>query len=221
MVHIYFDQGQYLPSVTTIIHACMPEPERLTQWKNNNPDWSKKTDKAASIGTILHYRILNGIAEHQLELPDLDWEKIPADANKRADLAQIMWDNLNLKIEHPIKVEHLCVNHEHRFAGKFDLCATIDGIYTLLDIKSSKLFHDSHRLQMAAYYLLLDRTPDRAMLVSLHPNEAGNPHLRAHVEIIEREKLDELAEQFILLAQEFHRQKLTEKLRKEHGVQKD
>ena len=221
MVHIYSFDGDFFPSVTTIIHAIVPEPERLAQWKERNADWSKQTNRAATIGTLIHYRILNELAAQTLELPDIPFDQIPADAIKRVDLGQLMFDELNLDIGHPRRIERLAVNKQYKFAGKPDLVAPINGVYTLADLKSSREFHDTHRLQMGGYHELLGRTAEQSMLISIHPNEKGNVHLRAHTEIIERDKLDGFADQFIELTREFHRQKLTEKLRKTNEVQKD
>jgi hypothetical protein len=217
-VHIYQKNGIFYPSVTTIIGAILEEPDGLTRWKQNNSDWEKQTNRSAIIGTLAHYRILNGLSPQLLELPDISFDDIPKDALRKVDLCEIMWDELELKIGHPRKVEKFAVNNEFKFAGKPDLVAPINDVYTLVDLKTSREIHDTHRIQMGGYHELLDRTPEQAMLVSLHPNERGNAHLRAHTETIARKDLDAYADRFVEMTKEFHRRKLTEKLMKENGV---
>ena len=196
----------------------IPEPERLSQWKINNGDWEKQTNRSAIIGTLVHYRILNELAPQALELPDINFDNVPPDALKRVELGQLMWEDLALDVGHPRKVERFAVCKQHRFAGKPDLVAPINGVYTLVDLKTSKDIHENHRLQMGGYHELLGRTPEQAMLVSLHPNERGNQFMRAHTETIPRKKLDDYADKFIELTNEFHKRGLTEKLMKENGI---
>jgi hypothetical protein len=221
MVHIYFADGEHFPSVTTVIHAMIPEAERLSQWKEHNHDWQKQTNRAATIGTLAHFRILNSLSAQNLEIPDIPFDEIPPDATKRVDLAELMFDALDLDIGHPRRIEKLAVNKQHRFAGKPDLECPISGVYTLVDLKSSREFHQSHLLQMGGYHLLRDRVFEQSLLVSIHPNEKGNAHLRAHTRLIPRDELDKYADEFLELVTEFHKQGLTKKLHDENGTTKD
>jgi len=221
LVHIYRFEGEFYPSVTTIIHEMIEEPERLVQWKINNHDWEKQTNKSAIIGTLVHYRILNGLAAQTLELPDIDFDDIPKDAIKRIELGQIMFDELNLEIGYPRKIERFSINKQHKFAGKPDLESPINGKYTLVDLKTSKEIHETHRLQMGGYHELRDRIFDQAMLISIHPNERGNAFMRAHTEIIPRDELEKQADRFVEMTKTFHEKKLTEKLIKENGIKYD
>jgi hypothetical protein len=218
VVHIYKFQGDYFPSVTTILGEILDEPEGLTQWKLKNLDWEKTTNRSAIIGTLVHYRILNELAPQTLELPDIPFDEIPADALKRVELSQLMWEELDLKVGHPRKVEKFAVNQEYKFAGKPDLVAPINDVYTLVDLKTSREIHDTHKLQLGGYHELLDRTPEQAMLVSLHPNERGNAHLRAHTVVIPIKELNAYADRFVEMTKEFHKRKLVEKLIKENGI---
>ena len=218
MVHIYQRDGVFYPSVTTIIGEMLDEPEGLTNWKLKNLDWEKQTNRSAIIGTLVHYRILNELAPQTLELPDICFEDIPKDALKRVELSQLMWEELGLKIGHPRKVEKFAVNNEFKFAGKPDLVAPINDVYTLVDLKTSREVRENHKIQMGGYSVLLERTPEQAMLVSLHPNSRGNEFMRAHTVIMPRKELDEYAERFIEMTKEFHKRGLSEKLMKENGV---
>ncbi|HPE06151.1 MAG TPA: PD-(D/E)XK nuclease family protein [Smithellaceae bacterium] len=219
MTHIYRYQGDFFPSVTTIIHEMLPEPERLTIWKQTNRNWEKQTQKSAIIGTLVHYRILNNLSARTLERPDMKFDEIPSDAVKRIELGEIMFEELGLDIGHPRKVETFCINTEHKFAGKPDLVAPINGVYTLVDLKTSREIHETHRLQMGGYFELLDRTPEQAMLISLHPNERGNKFMRAHTHTITRGELEKLADEFIDMTKKFHATKDVRKMAKECGTE--
>jgi hypothetical protein len=219
VVHIYKSpEGEYFPSVTTIIGAVLEEPIGLRKWRENNADWEQQANKSAIIGTLIHYRILNGLAPNTLELPDIPFDEIPKDALHKVDLGEIMWDELNLEIGHPRRIEKFAINREFKFAGKPDLVAPVNNVYTLVDLKTSREVRENHKLQMGGYHELLDRTPEQAMLVSLHPNERGNSHLRAHTVVIPRKDLDEYADRFIEMAKEFHRRGLVEELIKKNGI---
>lgn len=218
MVHIYEKDGVFYPSVTTVIGAILEENDGILKWRASNKDWESQMNKAAIIGTIAHYRILNELAPQPLEFPDIPFSEIPTNALNKVEMCQLLWDDLGLKIGHPRKVEKFLINHEYRFAGKMDLVAPIDGVYTLLDLKTSKEIRENHKIQAGGYHVLLDRVPEQAMLVSLHPNERGNKFMRAHTETIPRKELDEYGDRFIEMVSEFHRRGLTEKLRKTNGV---
>jgi len=218
LVHIYKLDNEYYPSVTTIIGEILEEPVGLVKWKQNNVDWEKQSNRSAILGTLAHYRILNSLAPQTLETPDIPFDKLPYDTLKMVDLCQIMWDELDLEIGYPRKVEKFAINAEYRFAGKPDLVAPIKGVYTLVDLKTSREVRESHKLQMGGYSVLLEKTPERAILVSLHPHERGNAHLRAHMVVMPRRELDEYADRFIEMAKEFHKRNLAEKLIKENGI---
>jgi hypothetical protein len=221
VVHIYRKDGEYYPSVTTIIGEMIEEPERLTQWKNKNRDWEKKTGESQIVGTLVHYRILNELAPQTLETPDIDFENVPKDALKKVELGQIMWDELGLEVGYPRRIEQFAICRQYKFAGKPDLEAPINGIYTLVDLKTSSDIYETHKLQMGGYHELRDRVFEQAMLVSLHPNERRNSFMRAHKIIMPRKELDEYADRFVELANEFHKKNLTEKLIKEHEIEWD
>lgn len=220
-MHIYRFEGEFYPSVTTIINEMVEEPERLIQWKINNRDWEKQTNKSQIIGTLAHYRILNSLAPQTLELPDIEFDEIPPDAIKRIELCQIMFDELGLDIGYPRRIERFSVCKQYKFAGKPDLEAPINGLYTIADLKTSREIHETHKLQMGGYHELRDRMADQSMLISIHPNERGNKFMRAHIETIPRKELNEYADRFVKMTQEFHARKLTEKLIKENGITYD
>lgn len=219
ITHIYSFSGKLYPSVTTVLSACYPVPEALAAWKlRTGKDGVEKMRAAQVVGTLSHYRILNKLSPSLLDPPEFNPDTLPKDAMELVDLAEIMFDELKLDIGYPRKIEKLLFSKEYCFCGTPDLCAPIDGVYTLVDLKTSKDLHETHKLQLGGYHELLGRTPERGMLISIHPHTYQNKFLRAHTHVIERGDLDEYADKFLVYAKEFHKRNLIEKLASEHGI---
>ena len=218
LVHIYQHGGEFFPSVTTIIQSTMPVPERLENWKKNSGvNGQLKMKNSQTLGTLTHYRILNKLAPNLLDPPNISLEDMPPNTQKLVDMCEIMWDRLELDIGYPRRVEKFSISKEFKYAGTPDLAAPINKIYTLADIKTSKEIYESHRLQLGGYYELLGCTPEQGMLISLHPNEHGNPHLRAHIVPITKFELELYRKHFLDLVKKFYGTNLIEKLIEDHG----
>lgn len=197
----------------------MPVPEGLARWKiASGASGVAKMKASQIIGTLAHYRILNKLAPQLLDPTDFSPDDLPKDASKKVEMCEIMWDNLGLEVGYPRKIETLLYSKKYVFAGSPDLVAPISNVYTLVDLKTSKDIHESHRLQMGGYYELLGCAPEQCMLVSLHPDPYSNPHLRAHVVTITKDELEGYRERFLQLVDQFHNMCLTEKLVKENGL---
>jgi len=197
----------------------MPVPERLAQWKlTSGANGHAKMKSSQITGTLIHYRILNKLAAQLLEPPNFSPEDLPKGTEKKVDIAELMWDALDLKVGYPRKIEKLLYSKKYIFAGTPDLVAPINDVYTLVDLKSSKEIYASHRLQLGGYFELLDCVPEQGLLVSLHPDPYGNPHLRAHTITINKRELEDYREQFLVLAQKFHDQCMLDDLIKKNGL---
>lgn len=218
MVHIYTYKGIDYPSVTTIIQYAREEPERLTRWKEKTPNWEKQTRDSQIIGTLVHYRILNPLSACRLELPEINMDEIPQDAYTKLEIAEHMFDELKLEIGYPRMVEKFVISEKHKYAGKVDLVAPIDKVYTLADLKTSAHVQETHKLQMGGYYGALPEKPERAYLISVHPDTRKNPALRAHIVEMSRDDLEDKYAEFVNLAEEFHRLGLCKTLKEEYGT---
>jgi hypothetical protein len=219
ITHIYSYAGKLYPSVTTIISNVLPVPDRLAAWKlSSGKDGIEKMKASQIVGTLAHYRILNKLSPSLLEPPSFSPDDLPPGALEKVDLCEIMWDELALNVGHPRKIERLLFNKEHGFCGTPDMVANIDDIWTLVDLKTSKEVYETHKLQMGGYYELLGCTPERAILVSIHPTTYNNKFLRAHTHEIPKEELELLRDRFLELAKEFHARDLTKKLAASHGI---
>lgn len=60
-------------------------------------------------------------------------------------------DWLNSHEVHPVHIERIVYSRKHRYVGKLDQLAIVDGQLTLVDWKSSKGIYPEHRFQTAAY----------------------------------------------------------------------
>lgn len=151
--------GTRVPGVTAIV-GVMDKPA-LVRWANNlglrGIDSSKYVDALADSGTLAHYLAecdLIGVEPDQGYLAE--FSKVDID---RAETSLIkLWD---WRREHTIKViahELQLVSEKHRFGGTCDLFAEIDGVPTLVDIKTCKALYgrtDEKWTQVAGYHLLL------------------------------------------------------------------
>ena len=219
LVHIYRRDGIFYPSVTTIISATMPVPDKLAHWKiTSGANGVKKMKESQIVGTLAHYRVLNKLSAQTMEPPNFSPDDLPKDAEQKVETCEIMWDTLELNVGFPRRVEKLLYSKEYTYAGTPDLVAPIDGVYTLVDLKTSKEIYESHKMQLGGYYELLGCTPEQGLLVSLHPDAYANPHLRAHTVSITKDELEDYRLKFLELAKKFHEMELTPKLIKEHGL---
>lgn len=107
----------------------------------------QKTMHAADIGTEVH-----GWVERHIKAV-LSGDKQPAmpknAAVKGAVEAFLRWEKEH-KVEY-IFSEKKIVSMQHWYAGTLDILALVDGVLTLLDIKTSKGVYEEHYLQTAGY----------------------------------------------------------------------
>lgn len=201
------------PSVTTVIHNVIPEDPAITSWKARNKNWKGLLNYSAVLGTLVHFRILNKLSDTLLPLPEptmAEWEE-PMEA--QIEIAEIMFDELDLDLGYPRNVEFLLINHNYKYAGRCDLLAPLDlhdgkgYVQTLIDLKTSREARATHKLQMGGYYDAIpdNKKPQRAVLVCIHPYEKNNPSLEGHTVKIEMKELLGYRDRFRTLATDFHK----------------
>jgi hypothetical protein len=207
--YYHVDGGFVYPSVTTILSAVRPEPKALARWKEKHPNHKEILKDRATFGTLAHFRILNQLSDVTIDLPEIpmaEWGDLDS-IETRLEIAEMMFHELDLDIGYPRVIETLVVNHDYKYAGRFDMLAMVDDIWTLCDLKTSKEAYDSHKLQLGGYYGALPehKKPERAMLICIHPYAENNPTFRAHVEIVSQENLINNCNQFWKYATEYHK----------------
>lgn len=170
------------PSVTTVIKFSDISEKKF---KNSG------TSPSAALGSLVHYKILREYAAmlgKRLDPPtDPVWRLTPQEVYGRINRCLMMWKELNLDIV-PIEVETALFSEDPRYAGRLDLLAYIDGVYTLLDIKTG-LEYPEHIEQAGAYWHALDHEPERFMYVYLDSIIDRNPSQKAVIRIHDKNEL--------------------------------
>jgi len=222
MSHYYFDpiSKSYFPSVTTILQATIPEPEGITQWKLRNKNWKKMLTESSTTGTLVHFTILNPLADYTLDPSDL----LPAykwysDTETKLELSSMMFNELvkkkKITFGFPRRVESKILNRKERYSGKFDLCCPmscpkIDNEKILFDIKTSSEVRETHLIQLGGYYAAFpdDEKPDRVAIIKITPDSWKNPKLEAELHVYKKSQAENWAKQFIELARRFHNENM-------------
>lgn len=189
----YNCNGDWYPSVTTILGETNPAKMGYAKWRKSNPTAS---EAATSRGTSLHEyceRWLKDGAEPALNVSDA---VSPYVASITPVLAQISG---------VLCLEQFVWHRGQRFAGTLDCCARIGGKLTLIDWKTTCKLPKSdkaiarhladYRLQVAAYAVALQDT--KGVEVEQLAIAVAHPDGPALLEIIEGDRINNLWLQFI------------------------
>jgi hypothetical protein len=150
----FLQDGTQVPGVTSALNII--NKPFLIPWANKlglqGIDSTKYVDALAHIGTIAHYLIecdLYGIEPYLRDFSPNDVE-----AAKRSVSSWYAWRRGKEIV--PILHEAPMVSEVHRYGGTIDHFCLIDGVRTLLDVKTSKAIYGEHLLQVAAYKVGLE-----------------------------------------------------------------
>ncbi len=144
--------GKRVPGVTTIT-GVMNKPA-LVPWANKlgleGIEVRKYVDDLAVIGTLAHYMVECHIKTIK---PDLDdYSKNQIDAAIISFQKYLDWESRN-KVEY-VDSELSLVSDGMGYGGQIDIIAVLNGVRTLIDIKTCKAIYPDHFLQVSAYMLL-------------------------------------------------------------------
>jgi hypothetical protein len=153
-VRYYTSSGEQVPGVTTIL-GVLNKPA-LVGWANRmglqGIDTNKYVDEAASVGTLAHTLIMEGLGGHAVRLEDFT-----ADQLTRASYGVTVFSGwLKSHKLTPKLLEKPLVSDVHRYGGTIDMLALLDGEPVLIDLKTSSGIYDEHVFQLGAYWKLLD-----------------------------------------------------------------
>jgi hypothetical protein len=145
--------GEIVPGTTTITSLRAKPP--LLRWNNQmglqGIDTTKYVDKTAAIGTLCHAMVESYLSKQRLDLSEYS----PADVKRARQAFRKFIDWSKGKQIEPILLEEPLVSELHRFGGTIDVYAKVDGVLTLIDLKTSKAIYDEHKAQVTAYARLL------------------------------------------------------------------
>jgi hypothetical protein len=183
---VFNGERRWYPSVTTIIGY-------KTSQKYAGKGYC---GPAAALGSITHYQILKRYTNEILPYPsDPVWGITREEAQDRTTRCLNMWDDLNLDIK-PIAVEKAVVCDHPRYAGRLDMLCELDGVLTLLDIKTGASYEPEHSLQASAYVHALDWTPKQAAFVYLDAIVGRNPSGKGSLHIYSIDDLKNAFDEF-------------------------
>ena len=152
LVETYGDQrfyptedGQWLPSVTTIIGACYPKSQFLIDWQIEvgKEESEKIRDEAAEEGHAIHSMI-----ETLLAGAVINSEDMTPKARKCIKSFLSWYEEVKPTV---ISTETQVYHYARKYAGTIDLVCEISGELTIIDFKTSNSVHDSYHAQIAAY----------------------------------------------------------------------
>lgn len=148
--------GEIVPGVTTITGSQIGwNKQVLINWANRmglkGIDSSKYKDDKAEIGTLAHAMVTDWLLGIKTDTSDYSKNQITAAENSALSFYE--WAK-NKRIK-PILVEIPFVSERHKFGGKPDIYADIDGDLELIDLKTGSGIYEEMIVQVAAYGELL------------------------------------------------------------------
>jgi hypothetical protein len=150
----YYDtNGEFVPSVTTILEAY-PKDAHFFKWlKEVGTDADAIRDEAGRRGSVVHQLTEQYDAGEEVSLLNMDGN---------LQYKMLEWSMFERYVEfsnrfkpETIMSEQNFVNSFLGFAGTLDRVIKMNGLTYLIDIKTSNVIHDSYWLQLAAYRELL------------------------------------------------------------------
>ncbi len=146
--------GTLVPGVTTIV-GLLNKPQ-LVNWANRlglqGIDASAHVQAAAGAGTCAHEMIQALLGGPAVDLSKYSGEEIEAARNALAKFE----DWLAAHKMETQAIEMQLVSERHRVGGTIDWYGMLDGLYTLVDLKTSGRIYSEHMIQVAAYSKLLE-----------------------------------------------------------------
>lgn len=197
----YHDKrGNRLPSVTQILSATWSSGDALIAWANREGlqgrSHTQKRDEAANIGTVAHEIVLARIGGPPTMLERFEPAVVSAARIPAHHAAE--WIESHEIV--PTLVETPIIHHKAGYGGTPDWYGEIDGVKTLIDIKTSSGIYARHWVQLAAYKIALEEhghQVDRIAVLHLPRKlsgrakyEGANDDLVAHYEAAWRLCLD-------------------------------
>ena len=198
-MHIYTDENNNeYPSVTTIIHKVLLDPEPLLIWSNimgfKHKNYEDIMESTSSFGTSLH-SVMEHYMKNENGMMDID-PILALKINKILDNFEDHCKSINLHKEDTQMTEKTIISKELGYAGTIDWVGIYREKLTILDYKTSKKCRLPMLIQLSAYDKLLQTelkmTVDQAVILNMREDKIIET-------IIDRNKLDELFEIFLIL----------------------
>lgn len=189
-------EGEEIPSVTTILKII--NKPALQKWANflgfKRQNVEAVLDEKASMGTLLHDALDHYWRQEEF-IPEYKYQDEPV---------KIMtFLNNFFKWRKSYDIELISSERKlvcDKFGGTNDLYCKMDGLYTVVDYKTSKTFYSSMFLQLAAYTYILELEGckvDQVMIVCIND--------KLQEKKMTRLELEPYIETFLLLVDFFYK----------------
>lgn len=205
IMHIYTDENNNeYPSVTTIIHKVLLDPEPLLIWSNimgfKHKKYEDIMETTSTFGTALH-----SVMEHYMKNENgiINVDPILAlRINHILDLFEDHCKSIDLHKDDTDMTEKTIISEKLGYAGTIDWVGKYRGKLTILDYKTSKKCRLPMLIQLSAYDKLLQTEmglfAEQAVILNMREDKIIET-------IIDRNKLDELFEIFLILKDLYYR----------------
>lgn len=166
------DQGQRVPSVTSIISqwGISKQPLMYWAWKQGEKGIPLSEKPEADVGTIAHMMIDADVKGKPLDLSKFKIELI--------EQARPCFNNfIEWRDSHKFKAvetEISLISEQYQYGGTIDCIAQIDGKLSICDWKTSKEIYEDYLVQIASYgQLWLENFPDHTLEGGYHILRTG------------------------------------------------
>lgn len=167
-IELKLSDGTPVPGSTTILKQL--DKPFLVKWANKlgkeGKDVTEYVNNSAKLGTLIH-----SIVESHLLKQEIDVSNYTDDELTLAELAfgrYMAWENQHT-IEN-VEVEKVLVSETYKYGGSIDIYCKLDGVYTVIDLKTSKSVSLDQEIQVSSYEQLVrenDLLVDRLLIVNL------------------------------------------------------
>jgi hypothetical protein len=148
-------EDRVVPGVTTITGELGWSREALCRWNNRKGlegvDTKKYVDDKADIGTLAHALITDRLQGKKTNTDDYSKNQIKAANESVKSFDAWVAD----KVIEPILIETPLVSEVYQYGGTMDIYARVNGVPTLVDLKTGKGVYDEHLVQVGGGYSLL------------------------------------------------------------------
>ena len=159
-MRFYDIDGLKMPSVTTVLDV-LPKPLALKYFINNNPNAEFIAAERAFIGTMSHFHFETENCIKLNKTPILEEVDKQFDTEYNRGVIEDIKMKINFFILDnkliPLHIEEKLWSYELQTAGRCDYIGYLNGVLSIIDLKTSKAFYesdtgfDSHSLQLSAY----------------------------------------------------------------------
>lgn len=161
--------GMYVPGATTVV-GLLDKSTFLVPWANNlgllGIEYEPYVDKKAKLGSLIHEIIQSHLLHVEVEIPkDITDDELAL--AEQAFYRYLEWEKQHTISD--IEIEKSLVSETYKYGGYLDIYCKVDGVWTVIDIKTSSDINLEQRVQVSAYEHLLreNNLPvDRVMIIN-------------------------------------------------------